>query len=156
MEEGKSKFKIVDRRRFDYEGNPVPDSESSENLMQENQATSQQITEASKGSATESENQQQSQKVDQQASDADLTFSGLILSLMSQALMHMGEVSGVPSVAIDLEAAKNVIDILDILKQKTSGNLTKEEAELLNQACGSLKLKYLEVVNRYQHKTEKI
>jgi hypothetical protein len=124
--------------------------------MQENQAISQQITEASKVSATESENQQQSQKVDQQASDADLTFSGLILSLMSQALMHMGEVSGVPSVAIDLEAAKNVIDILDILKQKTSGNLTKEEAELLNQACGSLKLKYLEVVNRYQHKTEKI
>ena len=72
-------------------------------------------------------------------------FTGFLLGLSQMALIHLGELpdpgTGKPSV--DLEQARHSIDILDMLEQKTLGNLTEEEATLLRTLEGELKLKYV-------------
>jgi len=46
---------------------------------------------------------------------------------------------------IDPDAARELIDMLDALQQKTKGNLAPEENEMLLDLLGKLKLTYLEV-----------
>ncbi len=46
---------------------------------------------------------------------------------------------------LDLEGAREVIDMLDALREKTRGNLSKEEDGLLLEVLGSLKLTFMEI-----------
>jgi hypothetical protein len=46
---------------------------------------------------------------------------------------------------VDLEGAREMIDMLDALKERTSGNLTKDELVLLTEVLGSLKLSFMEI-----------
>ncbi|MFZ3216864.1 MAG: DUF1844 domain-containing protein [Candidatus Acidiferrales bacterium] len=46
---------------------------------------------------------------------------------------------------VDLEGAREVIDMLDALREKTRGNLSKEEDGLLIEVLGSLKLTFMEI-----------
>lgn len=71
---------------------------------------------------------------------------GLFLSSLSmQALMALGEVAhpatGQPQE--DLEQARYLIDVLSLLQEKTKGNLTSEEAALLDGALYELRMKYV-------------
>ncbi|VAX21091.1 hypothetical protein MNBD_NITROSPINAE04-2240 [hydrothermal vent metagenome] len=76
-----------------------------------------------------------------------INFSTFILSLASSAAYHMGgfhdEVSGKTSVNLDL--AKQSIDILAILEEKTKGNLNEEEANLLTHSLYDLRMKFVEM-----------
>jgi 3-oxoacyl-ACP reductase-like protein len=46
---------------------------------------------------------------------------------------------------VDLEGAREVIDMLDALREKTRGNLAKADEDLLLEVAGSLKLTYMEI-----------
>lgn len=46
---------------------------------------------------------------------------------------------------LDLEGAREMIDMLDVLREKTRGNLAKQDEDLLIEVIGSLKLTYMEV-----------
>ena len=46
---------------------------------------------------------------------------------------------------VDLEGAREVIDMLDALREKTRGNLSKEDDQLLVEVLGSLKLTFMEI-----------
>jgi hypothetical protein len=46
---------------------------------------------------------------------------------------------------VDLEGAREVIDMLDALREKTRGNLSKDDDNLLIEVIGSLKLTYMEI-----------
>lgn len=46
---------------------------------------------------------------------------------------------------VDLEGAREMIDMLDALREKTRGNLAKADEELLIEVVGSLKLTYMEI-----------
>jgi hypothetical protein len=46
---------------------------------------------------------------------------------------------------VDLEGAREVIDMLDALREKTHGNLSKEDDQLLLEVLGSLKLTFMEI-----------
>jgi hypothetical protein len=46
---------------------------------------------------------------------------------------------------VDLEGAREMIDMLDALKERTTGNATKEETLLLTEVLGSLKLSFMEI-----------
>ncbi len=65
-----------------------------------------------------------------------VTFVGFVLSLAHTAAYHFGDVpdpiSG-QSGPINLAAAQQIIDILSLLEQKTRGNLTAEERQLMEQ-----------------------
>lgn len=74
---------------------------------------------------------------------APATFSSLVLSLALSALEVL-EGSGKPDdKPRDHHQAKPLIDSLEILKEKTRGNLTAEETALLDSVLCDLRLRYL-------------
>src|SRR5262245_9528727 len=76
-----------------------------------------------------------------------VTFVGFVLSLAHTAAFHFGDVpdpvSGEAGTA-NLPAAQQIIDILALLEQKTRGNLTAEERQLLEQLLYELRMRYVE------------
>lgn len=74
----------------------------------------------------------------------EASFSSLVLFLTTIASQHLGVVKNplTDKVEKNLELAKYTIDSLDMLREKTKGNLTKEEEELLESIINSLKLSY--------------
>jgi len=48
---------------------------------------------------------------------------------------------------VDLTAAKDAIDLLGILQEKTKGNLTKEEEEILREGLYHLRMGYMAMIN---------
>ena len=74
----------------------------------------------------------------------EASFSSLVLFLTTIASQHLGVVKNplTDKVEKNLELAKYTIDSLDMLREKTKGNLTKEEEELLENIINSLKLSY--------------
>ena len=48
---------------------------------------------------------------------------------------------------LDLEGAREVIDMIDVLREKTRGNLAKADEDLLVEVLGSLKLTFMEISN---------
>jgi hypothetical protein len=82
--------------------------------------------------------------------EGPVTFSTFVLGLSTQALLHLGEIPNPVTSAIerDLEAAKQVIDILGILAEKTRNNLEPGEQSLLDSALYDLRMRYVELVPR--------
>ena len=78
----------------------------------------------------------------------EVTFVGFVLSLAHTAAFHFGDVpdpvTGQPGTA-NLAAAQQIIDILELLEQKTRGNLTAEERQLLEQLLYERRMRYVEV-----------
>jgi Domain of unknown function (DUF1844) len=77
-----------------------------------------------------------------------VSFSTFVLGLSTQALLHLGEIEdpAIGRLERDLAAAKHVIDILGILRDKTRGNLEQAEERLLEAVLYDLRMKYVELV----------
>jgi hypothetical protein len=76
-------------------------------------------------------------------------FTGFVFGLGQMALVHLGEIPEpvTGQASRNLEQARHVIDILDMLEEKTRGNLAQEEADLLRTLKSELKLKFVKVSN---------
>lgn len=76
----------------------------------------------------------------------ELDFSTFILSLIGTAYVHLGDAPDPdgPS-GRDLALARQDIDLLGILQEKTKGNLTGDEERLLDQALYDLRIRFVEV-----------
>lgn len=75
----------------------------------------------------------------------DINFTSFVISLGSQAFMHLGELPNplTKQREKDLPAAKHMIDLLGILEAKTKGNLTDDEERLLRQLLLDLRLRFV-------------
>ncbi|HEY1913694.1 MAG TPA: DUF1844 domain-containing protein [Vicinamibacterales bacterium] len=75
-----------------------------------------------------------------------LSFTGFVLSLASTAAIHFGDLpdpeSGQPA-AVNLGGAAQMIEILALLEEKTRGNLTAEERQILEQVLYELRMRFL-------------
>ena len=80
----------------------------------------------------------------------EVTFSTLVFSFSSSALVHLGEIPepGTQETNVDLALAKQVIDTLGLLQDKTKGNLDKEEEQLLRSVLYDLRLRYIQKSGR--------
>lgn len=75
-----------------------------------------------------------------------LDFSTFLLGIIGSAYVHLGDApSPDGSVEQDFELARQNIEILDILHDKTKGNLSGDEERLLDQALVDLKSRYAEL-----------
>ncbi|MCG8473464.1 MAG: DUF1844 domain-containing protein [Desulfobacterales bacterium] len=76
-----------------------------------------------------------------------INFSTFIFSLNSSALVHLGKLSapGVKGKSVNLPLAKQTIDILGMLEEKTAGNLAEDEAKLLKNMLHDLRLMYVKL-----------
>lgn len=73
-----------------------------------------------------------------------MSFDIFVLSLNASALIHLGESreAGVPPEPVNLPLARQTIDILSMLEEKTRGNLSGEEERLLHQILFDLRMRY--------------
>jgi len=143
-------FKVVDRRLFTEEGELRKDAVEQERREQEAAASKAAgapppakqpgapTGAAAPGAAgAQPEGQEQPSR----------SFQMLVDFLTRNAAAMMGGMSdprtGQPFV--DLEGAREMIDMLDVLREKTRGNLAKADEDLLLEVAGSLKLTYMEI-----------
>jgi len=117
-------FKVTDRRRFAGDGDPSGEAPSEAEEPR-----------AAQGTATDRET---------------VTFASFIMGLSTQTLMHLGEIADASAEppARDLVAAQHLIDILAVLKAKTTGNLSAEEAGLLDTMLYDLRIRYVTIAKR--------
>lgn len=122
-----SSLKVKDRRRFDPEGNRREEVEPSQ---------PKETPDPSIGSAEQAKTKE---------APPELTFSAFVLSMATQAFIQLGEVPAPEGVAVDVNpvAAKQTIDILGMLKDKTAGNLDGEERNLIEDVLHNLRMSYL-------------
>lgn len=73
-----------------------------------------------------------------------IDFTTFLLSLSSSALAHLGEVSMPGHETENLALARQSIDLLGILEEKTAGNLTGEEERLLSHLLMDLRMRYVQ------------
>jgi hypothetical protein len=132
--EGKG-FTVQDRRRFSETGEARETPQESQGFT---------MSEPSKGG--ESQNKTETA----QGPLPEINFSTFIISLSTQALMHLGEIAnplGGKS-EIDVPVAKQMIDILGMLQEKTRGNLDAGEARLIEDLLFDLRMKYVDAVKK--------
>ncbi len=80
----------------------------------------------------------------------EVGFSSLLLMLGTAGLVHLGAAADPVSgeTKADLAQAKQVIDLLDVLRVKTAGNLTARESSMLDDLLFDFRMRYLEAVQR--------
>jgi hypothetical protein len=78
---------------------------------------------------------------------SSLSFTAFVVSLARTAAIHFGDavdpITGKPEEP-NLDGAAQMIDILALLEEKTKGNLTIEERQLLEQVLFELRLRFVE------------
>jgi len=80
----------------------------------------------------------------------NMLFMSLVLSLSQAAMQQMGKIINPLTGKIErnLEQAKVTIDMLEMLKEKTKGNLVKEEEKLISETLATLQLNYVDEVKK--------
>jgi len=126
-------FTIRDKRRF-REGGEESDAQKEQETPQAEQA----------GHA-EAGTEEQTHSI-----PAEINFAAFIFSLGRSAFIHLGEepdpVSGEKKVSLQL--AKETIDIISMLEEKTKGNLTQEEGQLVKNLLYALRMRYVEIASK--------
>src|SRR5207253_5670799 len=164
-------FGVTDRRKFTEEGvrreeapEPAPEIPAADTARVVSEKFSKEDVERQTGRAAPSEAEQATQHADYRAGSqrlddllqertghaaaAEMTFERLVASLYMTAMMQLGMM--VPEgeePRIDILGARQTIDTLGILNEKTKGNLTPAEQTLLQQTLFELRMAFLEFTN---------
>ena len=134
MSEEKKDFVIKDRRIFSQEEGEKEEEKDSRAAEVEKEP--EETVQEKKSAADESEEQPQL---------PEINFQTFIFSLNASALVQLGAMED-PATAKkekNLPLAKQTIDMLSMLKEKTSGNLAEEEEELLKHILYDLRMRYV-------------
>ena len=136
-QQDKPGFRVTDRRRFTESGESRDDTAAS--------------AAAEKSASTASRSER-----DAEPALEPVSFSTFVLGLSTQALLHLGEIQSplTGKTEQDMAAAKHVIDILGILREKTRNNLEQAEDQLLETILYDLRLRYVELVRAPEKKEE--
>ena len=88
--------------------------------------------------------------------ELDVMFYQLVLSMQASTMQYLGKVISPVSGKIErnMDAAKYSVDILDMLKKKTAGNLSDDEAKMLDSVLYQLHMNYVEEVNKGEGDTD--
>lgn len=138
-------FKVVDRRLFTPEGEFRKDvAEQQDREHEPHPPAAKPAAGAASGGAKASP---APSAPSADAPKRSAAFENLIRSLGQNAAMLLGGYAdprtGQP--VLDLEGAREMIDMLDVLREKTRGNLVPEEDTLLLDVVGNLKLAFMEM-----------
>jgi Domain of unknown function (DUF1844) len=147
-------FKVEDRRRFSSEGELKPEHQAEAPPPHPRPAAE---------PPPRPESQVQSEAVVShaqpnpesrgpgQAMPPEIGFATFVVSLSTQALMHLGEIPDpmTNQMERDLPAAQHMIDILGMLQEKTRGNLDQDEESLLRSILFDLRMKYVETARHH-------
>jgi hypothetical protein len=178
-DESSKGFKIQDRRRFSAEGELKPEFSGAEepavaksaapppgarppdsavapapaqpHQQQEAAASQPQQAAAAEGyAAARSAAGTEAHPLEMGAEAPEINFSAFLMSLSTEALVHLGEMADPAGgqEQRDLAMAQQLIDILGMLREKTRGNLERDEQALLDAILFDLRMKYVEIARR--------
>jgi hypothetical protein len=141
-------FKVVDRRLFTPEGELRKDVAEQQDRERDAAARGPVATPSLAGVAKqESRGAEPAAQPPKETPKRSVAFENLVRSLGQNAAMLLGGYadprSGQPM--LDLEGAREMIDMLDALREKTRANLSPEEDTLLLDITGNLKLAFMEM-----------
>lgn len=150
-----SGFTVKDRRRFDATGEAREESEESidaEREHEERVAHERERRDATADStaAAGQHEPSDSASIDPSAPErgpraGELSFSGFVIGLAQQAFMFLGVIPDPHSAVAhkDLAQARAMIDIIEMLKEKTKGNLDEIEERMMEEMLEELHLQYV-------------
>jgi hypothetical protein len=155
-------FTVTDRRLFTAEGElrtETPEEEPSTPAATETPAQPEQATPQAPSADEQKQQadayQKSSQDMDREvelsghsAKDLEVTFERFLASLYMTGMLQLGlmhEQGGQPQ--LDLIGARQTIDTISLLADKTKGNLTPKEQNFLQNALYELRMAYVEVTN---------
>lgn len=137
MNDDGSEFRVVDRRRFTDEGD------------EKSHGSTQAPPEVKKAAPAQLNNPEPPKKVGREDHEGDMPpvdFSSFVVSLGTQSMMFLGEIPDPQTrmpMPVNLDAARQTIDILAMLAEKTRGNLSQEEDKLLQDILTSLRIAFV-------------
>lgn len=129
-------FTVQDRRRFSPETGEARESGAERETAAESKESA--------PAAAEAPHETQPEEL------PEINFSAFVISLSTQALMNLGEIANpfTGKVEADVPVAKQMIDIVGMLKDKTKGNLNASEDRLIEDILFDLRMKYVEAVKK--------
>lgn len=158
--EKEPELKIVDKRRFSTEGAKENSPEPS--IKQDPRAGTETKRAEPEPVVSKPVSKTGSSQKGQQESDSGrgeqgptagggqprVDFASFVMSLATQTLMMLGEIPNPETklTSMNLGAARQTIDILDMLEIKTQGNLSAEEKRLFVELLPSLRMVFVEKV----------
>ena len=147
-------FRVIDRRRFAPDGSerdeaaepsqqPSPQAAPSAESPSDPPRTGQAATESGPELATPRGEPYE----ERPSAPFEPSFGTLLISLSTQALMHLGEIPDLEGGAAsrDLAAARHIIDLIAVLERKTQGNLDADEAALLERILYDLRMRFVAI-----------
>jgi hypothetical protein len=162
-------FVVKDRRRFDAQGTlrdqepgnakigdyRVGSTSTASEILdlsyhppQRNSTQPQNVTQQLNTGQVTSQTPQKTAPAPVEDEDEDINFSSFVVSLATQASIQLGLLAPPPGMdaPVDLEAAKQTIDILGLVERKTRGNLNDEEKNLLVNILHELRIGYVQIM----------
>ena len=138
----KKDFIIKDKRMFSEEGQ--------DNQEEERDAKAEEMAESSEteAKASESEDATASGEDAESFQLPEINFATFIFSLNTSVLVHLGMIDDPASgkKVKNLILAKQTIDILGMLEEKTRGNLTEDEKSMLKHILYDLRMIYVKEI----------
>ena len=140
-------FRVIDRRPFTSEGELRPDVVAEQEKESHREEVKEEAKEKANAAAAAAGGEKVGTPASAETPKKSPAFENLIRMIGSNAAMVLGAYAdprtGQP--VIDPDAARELIDMLDALHEKTKGNLAPEEDSLLLDLLGKLKMTYLEI-----------
>ena len=132
-------FKVTDRRGFAEDGTSKP--------VAEEPVETPPAAEASEQPPAAAASEPRGKSGDARP---PIDFPSYILSCYTQGLVLLGETPNpyTNQKEEDVEAVRNIIDILSMIEQKTKGNLSSEESQLLETVLYELRMKFMTKTSR--------
>jgi hypothetical protein len=140
-------FKVEDKRRFTAEGEPRVEGDRPPGPASAPPGSEGHGSDAAGPAAAPPHPAEPA--AEERSKLPELDFSTFILSLTTSAMVHLGEAPHPDGTTKrDLTLAKQTIDLIGILKDKTRGNLTDAESRLLDEVLYDLRLRFVSAARR--------
>ena len=134
-------FKVTDRRLSFDDDEPAKTKDETKASLE---------PEVKKEEPKENKTAEKTKKEEKQDRDSlpKINLVTFILSLSSSAMFHIGEIPNPETgeTKKNLPLAKQSIDIIEMLKEKTKGNLNSDEEKLLDHVLYDLRMKYVDAL----------
>ncbi len=143
-----SGFKVVDRRSFSEDGSRRDEASESDTRREASAPAAPSAAPRREPSRRlEPEPEEEEGYFEEEAA---ANFATLVSYLSTTAMFQLGLLPGPGGERIpaDFSNARRTIDLLEVLEQKTQGNLTPEEATMLEQVLYELRLTFVEAERR--------
>ena len=140
-------FKVVDRRLFTEQGELRKDAAEQDKRWDEEANKKAAASAAAAAKSKPSDAATDEPPAAEPPIESSRSFQMLVDFLTRNAAAMLGGMADprTGQAFLDLEGAREIIDMLDVLREKTLGNLAKADEDILIEVLGSLKLTFMEI-----------